>query len=536
VLQARGQPERAIASLLEAIALERELNTEGVRQRTAKLEHAVELAQAQSALLAERQQRLEADLKQSKELADARDAFSAEHEQRLETELRAEGELAASRAQRLAELRTLAWLGGGFLIAAALAGWALYWSKRKALLRLEVASAEIRGLQDERIRAAHLESLGMLAGGIAHDFNNALTVVLGNVSLARRTLASQPDLADELQASEAAIDQAARLARQLLAFAKGGAPARELSALGPLAREAATIACMGSSARLEIDLADDLWLAEVDRGQFLQIISNLVLNAVQAMPDGGEVTVSARNVPAGSGPGAPSWPMVRIDVEDTGPGIETDLFRKVFDPYFTTKPAGTGLGLTTVRAIVLRHKGEVRLERPPGGGARFVILLPATPDGLLPAPAPRAVAEEPALGPARILVLDDEAAVRELYERMLTRLGLEFVLASDGASAIAEYMRAQASGRPFDLLILDLTLPGGNGGLAVLEAVRELDPGARALVASGYSDSDVLEHPARSGFTGALAKPFTLAELAHALRAALPQRADRTSVRARSRS
>ncbi|MEM7307257.1 MAG: ATP-binding protein [Planctomycetota bacterium] len=460
---------------------------------------------------------------------------------------RAEIELVEERVERRTERRWVVALGTSLLTVSMLFGWTLFLTKRRALRRLdlahrdlaaanaaevaraaELASAldEIRELQEERIRAAKLESLGVLAAGIAHDFNNVLTAILGNVSIARSKLERGTPLGDELQSSEAGIEQATRLARQLLALSRGGAPVRELCDLRPLIREAATLAATGSSVLIRYRLAYDLWPAEVDPGQVGQVVSNLVLNAVQALPDGGKVWIGAENFRTDAGP------CVRLTVEDSGPGIPADLREKVFDPYFSTKAAGNGLGLTTAYAVVDRHGGRMRLRPSGEHGAGIVVELPAAPDAIFPLERREPPVRPHADADARVLVLDDEAPVRELYGSALAWLGYRHVLTASGRDAIDEFVRARDAGRPFDILVLDLTLPGGMGGTDVLTEIAGLAPGVVALASSGYADSAVLSQPEAWGFAGALAKPFTVERLDEAIRAALARAEMRAEVRA----
>ena len=379
---------------------------------------------------------------------------------------------------------------------------------------------ELRRMEEERLRAQKLESLGLLAGGIAHDFNNILTGILGNISLARMALQSGGDHPSLLQEAEKACLRAKDLSQQLLTFARGGAPVRQMTSMSGLVRDTVEFCLRGSNVRAEMHLSSDLWAAEVDPGQIAQVVNNVVINSKQAMPGGGVLVVRVENADLEQGGPHPVDPgrYVRITVRDTGSGIPREYLQKVFDPFFTTKPQSSGLGLTTSYAIVRKHGGNLLLESELGAGTIVHILLPAS-RAVLPAPPEE---ERPApRGTGRILVMDDEDAVRNVAVRVLEYLGYEPTPARNGTQAVQEYRRAMEEGRPFAAVILDLTVPGGMGGREALEKIKALDPQVRAIVASGYSSDSCMSNYRACGFAGAVIKPFTVNEAGRVVHAVL---------------
>jgi PAS domain S-box-containing protein len=363
--------------------------------------------------------------------------------------------------------------------------------------------------EEERRRAEKLESIGILAGGIAHDFNNILTGILGNLSVARDGLPSESSLYQRLFDAERASLRARDLAQQLLTFSKGGAPVRRTASLGDLVRETAAFFLRGSNTRPAFDIPKDLWPVEVDAGQISQVVENLVVNADHAMPEGGCVYIRGRNLSNEAGR------CVEIEFRDEGIGIAKENLSKIFDPYFTTKERGTGLGLATVYSIIRKHDGAIAVESEPGHGATFRIRLPASPKS-------HAICAEEVSSPAnapgpgrgnRVLVLDDEEMIRELVPRMLEPKGFEVICVDDGEAAIAAYAMALAEGRPFAAVILDLTIPGSLGGQEVMRRIIEMDPKARGIVSSGYATNPVMAHFAEYGFKAVVAKPYRVDDL-----------------------
>ncbi len=396
----------------------------------------------------------------------------------------------------------------------------------------------------ELAKASKLESLGLLAGGIAHDFNNILTAVLGNISLAKMFLASQAERAQtRLDEAERASYRARDLTAQLLTFARGGAPIKQLARLPDLIRESTEFALHGSSVQVRFTLPDDLPAIEVDPVQLSQVINNLVINAVQAQPDGGllDVWAQARDLEEGHPTGLPAGRYVKICVEDAGKGIPAENFAKIFDPFFTTKERGSGLGLATTYSIVKNHGGSINFDSIVGHGTIFRVYLPVSAEpaasaamglGAEPARDDRVAlpdAPPPTPGSAgRVLVMDDEEDIRSLASGMLEQLGYECVAAADGVAAVEEFERARVENRPFDALILDLTVPGGFGGLEVLNHLRLLDPEVSAVVSSGYANAPIMADYARHGFRDILAKPYRLADLATVLERVVRRAAPRS--------
>lgn len=381
---------------------------------------------------------------------------------------------------------------------------------------------ERRRMESDVARAEQLESLGLLAGGIAHDFNNLLTAILGNVSLAR--LRSGPDgpTAANLQEAEKAVARAQDLTRQLLTFSRGGAPVRKETSVGEIAAESVRFALSGSRTGSLLDLEPGLWSAEVDAAQIGQVLQNLVLNADQSMPAGGRIRVEAVNeaLAAGNAFLLPPGPYVRVSVADQGVGIRPEDTGRVFDPYFTTKPGGSGLGLTTAYSIVQRHGGHLSFESQPGFGTVFHVHLPAT--GRTASPAPPCAEVFPR-GGGRVLLMDDEEMIRLAAGDMLEFLGYRVETAPGGAQALDKYREAVAAGDPFDAVILDLTVPGGMGGTQTVERLRELDPGVRAVASTGYSHDPVLADHRAYGFRAAVPKPYRMDALASILEALLAE-------------
>ncbi len=371
-------------------------------------------------------------------------------------------------------------------------------------------------LESEAAKSSRIESIGLLAGGIAHDFNNILTAILGNLSLAKYTCKLPPEICARFDLVENASLRARDLTQQLLTFAKGGAPVRQTASLVELVRESTDFALRGSKVRAEFDLAQDLAPAEIDAGQIHQVIHNLVLNAVQAMPDGGEVRIEAKNFNLLSRAEVPLPPgnYVRISVRDEGPGIPAELLPKIFDPYFTTKRGGNGLGLATAFSIIRRHDGYLMAESTPGLGAVFHLYLPASSNAV---PEPLNLVPGDFRGEGRILVMDDEEPVRLLACSMLRHFGYETLAVKDGGEAVLAYRQARNAGHPFAAVIMDLTIPGGMGGREALQQILAFDPGVRAIVSSGYSNDPVMAKYKEHGFVGVVEKPYTIEELGRAL-------------------
>ena len=377
--------------------------------------------------------------------------------------------------------------------------------------------------EEERLTTSKLESLGTLAGGIAHDLNNILTVISGNIGLAQ--IESPPDagnLLSYLAKAGQAARHAAHLSSQLLTFSKGGAPLKRVSHVSQLVTQAAEFSLYGSSLRADIEIPGDLWAAEVDPGQIEQVVNALMMNAREAMPHGGTVRLTARNVELGESPGLllPPGRYVKVSISDRGSGVPDDLSTKIFDPYFTTKPTSSGLGLAISYSIVKKHGGLLHLDSSSTEGSTFSFYLPAStgkPEPVEPNPAERI---HPSTS-QRILVMDDEPAIRDLTSHLLETLGFEVTAVPDGLEAVRLYERALRRGENFRAVILDATIRGGMGGLAAIERLRGLDPSVTAIICSGYSDQAALSQFLAYGFRSALPKPFTRKELAEALHSAL---------------
>lgn len=375
-------------------------------------------------------------------------------------------------------------------------------------------------LEGELQRASKLESVGILAGGIAHDFNNILAIVMGNLTLAQLDAGTSAAALKWLKEAERGAFRARDLTQQLLTFAKGGDPVRSAVALPEIVREAAKFALHGSTVKGEFEIADNLWAADVDSGQIGQVVQNLVINAVQAMPGGGSIRITLRNEELSADTVAPltAGRYLKLSLADTGAGIRPENLARIFEPYFTTKQQGTGLGLATVYSIIRKHHGHVTVESEVGKGTTFHLWLPAAKQAATTPEASRSPFE---VMSGRVLFMDDEEPIRQMVNVLLGRLGLTVKTVADGAELVREYAAARGSSQPYDLVMMDLTVPGAMGGREAMQELRKLDPEVRAVVSSGYSGDPVLANFREHGFCGIVPKPYRVADLTKVLKAAL---------------
>ena len=376
----------------------------------------------------------------------------------------------------------------------------------------------IKQMEEELLKTQKLESIGVLAGGIAHDFNNLLTAIVGNISLAKMDIDPQAETFELLEESETACERAAALTQQLLTFSKGGTPIKKVASITKLLKESATFALRGSNVRCEFKFDEDIWPVPIDTGQMNQVINNLAINADQAMPEGGTLEIAAENILVEKGQFATIGPgkYVKATIKDQGHGIIESYLTKIFDPFFTTKEKGSGLGLATSHSIAQKHGGLLTVDSVVGKGTTFTIYLPAKADDELANEKAKAK-EKINLKGFRLLIMDDEDGVRKTASRALKRMGCETKEAADGKEAIKLFKAAHEAGKPFDAVILDLTIPGGMGGKEVIIELNKIDPEVKAIVASGYSNAPVLANFADYGFKAMLAKPFTAEALTKAV-------------------
>ena len=374
---------------------------------------------------------------------------------------------------------------------------------------------EKRRIQDAIQRAARLDSLGVLAGGIAHDFNNLLTGLFGYVELAR-SVSKDARAIEYLEATLATMNRARALTLQLLTFAKGGAPAQRITSLVPFIQEAVQFALSGANVSCHFSLPDDVWPCNIDKNQISQVIDNIVINAQQAMPNGGFIEISASNVftEERQHPSLARGHYVRVSIADRGIGIPKDVIPRIFDPFYTTKTKGHGLGLATCYSIVSCHGGCIDVESEPGKGSAFHVYLPASPEAVVAGPATIIMQK----GSGRVIVVDDEEAIRTTVRRMVEALGYTVVCRKEGKEAIDLYVEEAKAGRRFAAMILDLTIRGGMGGKETVAEIRKLDKDLPVFVASGYANDPVMRNPRQYGFTGSIGKPFTIAELSDMLK------------------
>jgi len=329
-------------------------------------------------------------------------------------------------------------------------------------------------------------------------------------------------LYEALRNAEKAAAGAKHLTQQLLTFTRGGDPVKRPTSLGMLLKDSVALALSGSSVKNEVHVPNDLWPAEIDQQQIGQVLQNLLINALQAMPDGGVLTVDAENLSVGRetlgfsarlGEGT----YVKISIRDTGCGIPQELMTKIFDPYFTTKPKGSGIGLATAYSVIKRHGGMIDVDSEVDFGTSIFVYLPASPGSEIGTPTDDS-GETPMLGSGKVLLMDDEEDIRVVAQDLLNLLGYDVQTANDGSECIEMYKAALESGQPFSAVIMDLTVPGGMGGKTAIQKLLEIDPGVKAIVASGYSTDPIMSNYESYGFKGIMPKPYNGVDLSRALR------------------
>jgi PAS domain S-box-containing protein len=371
---------------------------------------------------------------------------------------------------------------------------------------------EKKKMELELQKAQKLESVGLLAGGIAHDFNNILTAILGNISLGKLYSKADDPTYSVLSEAEKATLQAKDLTHQLLTFSKGGAPVKKTASIFDIVKDSASFVLRGSKITCEYFYPSDIWAVEVDVAQISQVIQNLIINAEQAMPEGKRITVNLENIrlPKDLLYSLKPGKFVKIVISDEGIGIPKDHINKIFDPYFTTKQKGSGLGLATSYSIIRRHEGHIQVKSKIGVGTDVEIFIPASENHILNKDQQNVSIEG---GDGRILVMDDEEMVRELSIHFLSHLGYEVEAVPDGESAVSSYKQSLIENNPFKLVVMDLTIPGGMGGKEAIQKLKEIDPNVKAIVSSGYSNDPVLANFKKFGFSAVLAKPYKIETL-----------------------
>jgi CheY-like chemotaxis protein len=368
-------------------------------------------------------------------------------------------------------------------------------------------------MEEERRRIERLESIGTLAGGIAHDFNNLLTGIMGNISLARRQVEPKSMAEERLLEAEKASERARDLTQQLLTFARGGVPVKKLTTITEVIKESATFALRGSNVKLEVSSPADIWPVEVDEGQINQVIHNIVKNSDEAMSSGGTLHISVQNK-AIKRPGIlplPKGNYIRIDIKDEGIGMSRKQLERIFEPYYTTKQKGSGLGLATAHSIIKNHGGYITVESEQNVGTTFYIFLPASRKPFLKKEEVKK--EMGVTRKGKVLVMDDEEMIREMLNIILPLAGFEVELTSNGAEAIERYVKAMEEGKPFSAVIMDLTIPGGMGGKEAVKKLHAIDPDAKVIVSSGYSTDPITSKYEKYGFSAVITKPYSVGQM-----------------------
>ncbi|MCC5790556.1 MAG: PAS domain S-box protein [Opitutales bacterium] len=379
--------------------------------------------------------------------------------------------------------------------------------------------------EEELRKKEKLESISLLVGGVAHDFNNILTALIGNISLAKFDSSGDPALEGRLEKAEKASLRARNLARQLLNVVKDGSPVREVVGLTRIIPETVQFALHGSNIKADIELPKNLPQVNADPSQISQIFENLTINAKQAMPGGGHILIRGKTIPLLEIESRSELPeplndkYVKITFTDNGPGIEPEVKERIFQPYFTTKARGSGIGLTNCYSIAKNHRGLLKVDSTVGEGTVFTLYLPAE-DVEEKVEAEQETRIEK--GSGHVLVVDDEVPIRRLLKEMLTGFGYRFTGAKDGPQAIKKFKEAKEHQDPVDIVIMDLTIPGEMSGTQTMAELRKSDPDLIGLLSSGYPNSEPMRKYSKYGFAGAVAKPYSVQEIMQALQAIQP--------------
>lgn len=383
---------------------------------------------------------------------------------------------------------------------------------------------ERKQMEEELVKMQKLKSVGILAGGIAHDFNNSLQGIMSMITLAETCANPDDEIYKRLEEAKKVVLQSKDLTQRLLTFSKGGDPVKDIISVQEVIRDLVNILPSRSNAIRMFDLPDDLWTVEADKGQIKQVISNLIINAEQAMPDGGTIRVKAENIVVSANETLPlrAGNYIKISISDHGIGIPQESLPKIFDPYFTTKQGDRGLGLSIAYSIVNKHDGFITAESKVGNGTTFYIYLPISHKRVSAKPILNTTKETvPIKGRGRILLMDDDDIIRRVVAELLKNLKYEVETAKDGTVAIARYKEAIKSNNLFDAVIMDLTIPHGMGGKEAIQKLLEIDPNTRAIVSSGFSDDPVMSDFKKYGFNDALTKPFEIDDLDEKLQSML---------------
>lgn len=380
---------------------------------------------------------------------------------------------------------------------------------------------QVSPCSEEELRADRIETLALLAGGTAHEFKNVLTPVKGNLSLALEQI-GDGELRDWVQDAAKAAESCCDMAMQLLHFAEGRGKGERIDAdVGRLLHEAAKLSTFGSKAHCEITTEDSLWSAEIDVTQITQVINNLIINARQAMDDVGTVQakLSNREIAAGEVDELPAGKYLCLEVTDHGCGIPADKLDAIFNPFYTTKDTGNGLGLATCQTVMRDHGGVIDVESEIGRGSKFSVYIPAT--GRTDAAAGSKEDTKVVDGSGTILVVDDQSQVRAVTTALLKRLGYDCLSAETGEEAVATFRRCRSEARTIDAVLMDLTLPGGIDGSEATAAILEIDPEAKVIACSGYIEGSMTDKQRNSGFVEILSKPYDLKDISKCLHGVL---------------
>jgi len=380
---------------------------------------------------------------------------------------------------------------------------------------------ERKRMQKELIKIQKLETVGVLAGGIAHDFNNSLQTILGYITMVEMKANLDVSSLENMENARKAIFQSRDLTKQLLTFSKGGAPVKRIMSISELVNNSVRLVLVGTSVKCELCIPDNLWNVEADKGQLNQVLNNIVLNACQAMPDGGSIKICAEdfNVVETGSFSLEKGKYIKVSFSDNGVGVPQENLQSIFDPFFTTKQTGSGLGLATAYSIIKKHGGDITVDSEIGVGTTFNIYLPASQKEIVLNEMnefdirPVEEQEESGEGRVKVLLMDDEYTIRTILSEQLRSLKYVVEAVEEGAEAIRLYKNAREAGKPFDVVIMDLTVSGGMGGKDAIEKLLEIDPGVRAVVMSGYANDPIMANYKEYGFKGVIAKPYDIREL-----------------------